>query len=59
MKRILLISILFLSGCTHYRCHDAINCHWSNKKHDLSTTPKVFKENNVSVRGEVYVDELY
>jgi hypothetical protein len=54
MKILMLISLIFLSGCVHYKCHDGVNCHLSQKK-----IPKILQENPVEIRGAVYVDEQY
>jgi hypothetical protein len=52
--------ISLLSGC-HMRCHDYINCHpdYGHKNQALTTTPTILKDANLTVRGAVYVEELY
>lgn len=58
MKKLILLSFILLSGCG-YRCHDGINCHAVYHKHELNHTPKIMTDNNFTVRGAVYVEELY
>lgn len=57
----MIFCISLLVGCSHYRCHDYINCHpdYSHKNQALTSTPKVLKDANLTVRGAVYVEELY